>query len=120
MDSLEGEFRKLSPGELGIAVWLFKTNASLHKDDKLGLWQPPEDLKDFYPDGFPQTLFRHKFYLDADLYPEGVADVVGYWAESRIFGGVVLFDRREPDSAPDVDVSVYGQRADREHPLTCG
>lgn len=29
-------------------------------------------------------------------YPNGVADIVGYWAETRVFGGVVLFDRREP------------------------
>ncbi|KAI8228095.1 Aryl-alcohol dehydrogenase [Colletotrichum sp. SAR 10_86] len=35
-------------------------------------------------------------------YPEGIADMVGYWAESRIFGGVVLFDRRSPESASDV------------------
>lgn len=26
-------------------------------------------------------------------YPNGLADVVGYWAEYRIFGGIVLFDR---------------------------
>lgn len=32
--------------------------------------------------------------------------MVGYWAESRIFGGVVLFDRREPGSTAGVDVSL--------------
>lgn len=31
-------------------------------------------------------------------YPDGVADIVGYWAEDRIFGGVVLFGRgNDPD-----------------------
>src|SRR6266566_4761851 len=40
------------------------------------------------------TLFNHPFYLDVDIYPEGIADVVGYWAEDRIMGGVIIFDRR--------------------------
>jgi hypothetical protein len=31
--------------------------------------------------------------MDYDQYPDGLADVAGYWAEDRIFGGVVLFDR---------------------------
>ncbi|KAK4129827.1 hypothetical protein N657DRAFT_630627 [Parathielavia appendiculata] len=30
---------------------------------------------------------------DIDQYPNGVADMVRYWAGARIFGGVVLFDR---------------------------
>lgn len=34
------------------------------------------------------------------------SNVVGYWAEACILGGVVLFDRREPDSAPNVEVSL--------------
>jgi hypothetical protein len=28
-------------------------------------------------------------------YPDGLADVAGYWAEDQIFGGVVLFDRSQ-------------------------
>lgn len=43
----------------------------------------------------PLTLFSHMGYLDEDVYPEGVVEVVGYWAENRILGGVVLFARRE-------------------------
>ncbi|KAF5001165.1 hypothetical protein FGRMN_1189 [Fusarium graminum] len=30
-------------------------------------------------------------------YPRGVADVVGYWAESKIFGGAIVFDRGETE-----------------------
>ncbi|CAP67156.1 uncharacterized protein PODANS_1_21720 [Podospora anserina S mat+] len=41
------------------------------------------------------TLFYHVNYLDYDRYTHGLADVAGYWAEDRIFGGVVLFDRGE-------------------------
>ncbi|KAK0670277.1 hypothetical protein QBC41DRAFT_390009, partial [Cercophora samala] len=40
------------------------------------------------------TVFNSRHYLDHDIYPQGVADVVGYWAEDRILGGVVVFDRR--------------------------
>ena len=37
----------------------------------------------------------HEDYHDLQQYPNGVADVVGYWAEYHLFGGVVLFDRGE-------------------------
>ncbi|KAK4040023.1 hypothetical protein C8A01DRAFT_16072 [Parachaetomium inaequale] len=39
----------------------------------------------------PAELF-HEFYMDWEHYPAGVADLVGYWAEYQLFGGVVLFD----------------------------
>lgn len=32
-------------------------------------------------------------YKDPERLPKGLEDVVAYWAEHRIFGGVVLFDR---------------------------
>lgn len=48
-----------------------------------------------FPKGPAPTLFNHPWYLDHDQYPNGIADIVGYWAESRILGGVILFDRRE-------------------------
>ncbi|KAH6854044.1 hypothetical protein B0I37DRAFT_21119 [Chaetomium sp. MPI-CAGE-AT-0009] len=45
--------------------------------------------------------------------PEGIADCVGYWAEARILGGVMLFDRRDPElvkgAAPDA-VYVHADR----------
>ena len=77
------------------------------KDKDLKTWTAPKsDAVWWYtfPNGLPATLFRHKWYCDYEQYPRGVADGVGYWAEGRIFGGVVLFDRREPVSAPAVDV----------------
>ena len=72
-----------------IAVQLFKRDKSLH------MWTPPKDDTTFSPHGAPPTLFRHEWYGDYDQYPDGVADMVGYWAEARILGGVVLFDRNE-------------------------
>jgi hypothetical protein len=89
-----------------IAVSLFKIGPIRSKNDRLLSWRPDKDLNAFYPDGFPPTFLRHPWYQDYDQYPNGVADGVGYWAEARILGGVVLFDRREPGSAPDVEVSL--------------
>jgi hypothetical protein len=45
-------------------------------------------------EGRPTDLM-HEAYYDLQQYPNGVADVVGYWAECHLFGGVVLFDRGE-------------------------
>jgi hypothetical protein len=43
----------------------------------------------------PGSPFYHPAYKKADQYPYGIADVVGYWAENRILGGVVLLDRSD-------------------------
>jgi hypothetical protein len=80
-----------------IAVQLFKLDTSLHKNNGIASWVPPKDDTDFwalFSKGPSPTLFRHEWYSDYDQYPDGVADMVGYWAEARILGGVVLFDRR--------------------------
>lgn len=63
--------------------------------------------------GFP--ILHHPFYLDVEKYPNERADAVGYWTESRIFGGVVLFDRgpNEKSDFPPVyinpieDISIF-------------
>lgn len=89
-----------------IAVDLYKQDSSRHKDDALGLWRPPERYQLRYPVTFPPSLFQHKWYDNVSQYPEDIADCVGYWAETRILGGVVLFDRRDPDSVPDATVSA--------------
>lgn len=65
------------------------------------------------------TLFNHPYYIDLDIYPEGLADIVGYWAEDRIVGGIVLFDRkadpRDPRDRPD-DESAGGQNPAKTNP----
>ena len=75
-----------------IAAWLFAQDVTgiRHKDDALGQWRPSEQRKGFYPPTFPTTLFCHRWYGDFDQYPTGIANSVGYWAEARILGGVVL------------------------------
>lgn len=54
----------------------------------------------------PPTVFFHGAYTAVDQYPKGVADMVGYWAESRLFGGVVLFDRGENETGVRI-ISCY-------------
>ena len=81
-----------------MAVWLYKQDTNRHKDDALGTWRPSKKYRRFYPATYPTTLFCHPWYRDYDQYPGGIADSVGYWAEGRILGGVVLFDRKNPDS----------------------
>ncbi|KAM6535529.1 hypothetical protein FALCPG4_005085 [Fusarium falciforme] len=92
-----------------IAVMLFNLGTSLHKDDGITEWAPPKANRlywDHNPDGPLPTLFKHPWYVDYDQYPNGVADMAGYWAESRILGGVVVFDRRR--QSPDFDpYAVY-------------
>jgi hypothetical protein len=46
----------------------------------------------------PPTLFWTGAYMDWLQYPNGLADMAGYWAETRVFGGVVLFDRGESEN----------------------
>ncbi|ROV91353.1 hypothetical protein VMCG_09696 [Cytospora schulzeri] len=56
-----------------LAVLLFKLHKSFHRGQVLlGPRSPP-----------------------AQQYPEGVAELPGYWADDRIFGGVILFERGE-------------------------
>lgn len=52
----------------------------------------PHGLQPVYPGPID---FYHPAYTDWDQYPRGISDGVGYWAESELFGGVVVFDRGE-------------------------
>ncbi|KAH7469819.1 hypothetical protein FOMA001_g14300 [Fusarium oxysporum f. sp. matthiolae] len=88
-----------------IAVWLHKLEPHLHQGDigAVTYWEMPlSETMARFPPG--PTLFSHHDYLDDDIYPEGVADMVGYWAEDRILGGVTVFDRRpeNPDEIPNI------------------
>ncbi|KAI0972953.1 hypothetical protein F4678DRAFT_459808 [Xylaria arbuscula] len=90
-----------------IAVQLFKSETSLHEnDDDMVNWKDDDD-EDCVGLGvevtMPPTLFRHLYYCDYEQYPDGIAGGVGYWAENRIFGGVILFDRRAPGSSPNLN-----------------
>ncbi|KAK4233930.1 hypothetical protein C8A03DRAFT_47626 [Achaetomium macrosporum] len=62
------------------------------------------------------TLFSHHGYLEDDICPEGVADMVGYWAEDRILGAVTIFDRlaeeRTPQHPPEFLLPCGTQESD--------
>lgn len=93
-----------------IGADLHKLNADIggHAHDGLNSWVPDKGDELWwmaFPNGAPPTLFQHAWYIDYEQYPAIVSDGVGYWAEARIFGGVVLFDRRDSSSQPDTDVS---------------
>jgi hypothetical protein len=96
-----------------IAATLFELDTSVHKNDGITEWAPPKSdpwYWRWHPGGPLPSLFHHEWYKDYDQYPRGVADMVGYWAEARILGGVVLFDRRNPDAelSPDPDAELDG------------
>ncbi|KAF4416195.1 Hydroxycinnamoyl-Coenzyme A shikimate quinate hydroxycinnamoyltransferase [Fusarium acutatum] len=56
-------------------------------------WErPPDDLCRIPP---KPTMFIATQFTAHDRYPNGVDDMVGYWAENRILGGVALFDRSQ-------------------------
>lgn len=86
------------------AVIVYHLDFRLHQgdiDSVINYLLPLKKPDDFIPPPRP-TLFNHSAYLDHTMYPEGVADMVGYWAESRILGGVVLFDRETELKAPQL------------------
>ncbi|KAF4472493.1 hypothetical protein FALBO_618 [Fusarium albosuccineum] len=80
-----------------VGAELFKLDFRLHDGDIESIlnWMPDTPL---YANTKPRpTLFAHPHYFDYDIYPEGLADVAGYWTEDRILGGVAVFDRRLAD-----------------------
>lgn len=93
-----------------IAVHLFELHQSLHEgeyDDWWASWRQryrdAEGASRFHAVAFPPVPFHHNFYRAFDQYPRGRADMVGYWAESKILGGVALFDRGPSDLEVSVD-----------------
>lgn len=101
-----------------IAVQIHHMRSDLHKDDGiLSFVYVPTDLLPGirYKKEPPITFFEHHGFRDHDQYPQGVADMVGYWAENRILGGVVLYDRGSSGLEViicDAADKVSGKRAD--------
>ncbi|KAK3897179.1 hypothetical protein C8A05DRAFT_20003 [Staphylotrichum tortipilum] len=82
-----------------LAVVLFQRRLRIH--DSVWADRDPmykiDAVKELHPvTGKPYpTPFCHLEYGNVEQYPDGIADVVGYWAENRILGGVVLLDRSD-------------------------
>lgn len=104
-----------------LAVLLFKMDTSLHKYDGVISWIPDEVPVPVHLRTPPPTFFFHPAYRRMDYYPEGLADMVGYWAENRILGGVVLFDRGESKFEVSVQLTLaqYTQHLDTNPSLQC-
>lgn len=79
-------------------------------------WTLPDDYSDpglrFIPP--PPTLLSLGFYQEHQQYPNGIADMVGYWAEDRVLGGVVMFDRRQIWSDKDMHEPNFYMHSHRE------
>ena len=94
---------------------------SLHIGDWIASWVPSKDdmWSEFIPERAWPTLPLHDWYRSHDQYLSGFGDVVGYWAESRIFGGVVLFDRRDPQTCRYADPHSVWFHSDRREVTYC-
>ncbi|CEF84039.1 hypothetical protein FGSG_07840 [Fusarium graminearum PH-1] len=57
-----------------------------------------QDIESRRSHASPLAAFSHPEYQYPEQYPRGITDVAGYWVESKIFGGVVLFDRGETEN----------------------
>lgn len=107
-----------------IGVFLFKQRHRLHDReakepaytiDAVTAWQPSLSGSDWDPTWIrpDATLFMHFCYDAVGQYPEGLADAVGYWAENRVLGGVVIFDRSEvwdDEDRPEPNVYFHSDR----------
>ncbi|KAK4657128.1 hypothetical protein QC762_210210 [Podospora pseudocomata] len=96
-----------------IGVLLFDVGIEVHQGtgdrsiEAITHWKQDPD------DETPPTTFHHPYYLHGDIYPLGVSNLVGYWAEDRILGGVVTFDRKaeEQNLAQPPNVYIVPSRA---------
>src|SRR5690349_9609305 len=93
----------------GIGTVLFQLDFRLHRGDVESVvkWneKPPGATRADIP---PRPiLFSHHGYMAHDVYPDGLADMVGYWAEDRILGGVTVFDRQAEEQSPESPPNVY-------------
>lgn len=97
-----------------IAIEIALLDENFHKTDAWLSWIPPKSDELFWrwePERPPPTWFYISWYSHYKQYPCAENDMIGYWAENYIIGGVLLFDRRNPESPPqnnlagNIDVS---------------
>ncbi|KAJ3494589.1 hypothetical protein NLG97_g3981 [Lecanicillium saksenae] len=92
---------------LGRDLEITLLDENFHKEDGMNAFIPPESDTEFWgslPKGPPPTWLYLQWYQNFEQYPQGYNDVVGYWAENYIIGGVLLFDRREESSTQDFEM----------------
>ncbi|KAH7236976.1 uncharacterized protein BKA55DRAFT_597482 [Fusarium redolens] len=75
-----------------IAVYLYQQDDSPRDASKWDGYRHP-------------TAFCHSLYIEVERYLNGDADTVGYWAEAKVFGGVLVFDRGASETEGDGQAS---------------
>lgn len=81
------DFAAASVNALGAMIF-----ASFHPEVD---FRPQRGFADFYGTNHFYVDFYHTGYQRFEKFPFGLLNVVGYWAETQIFGGVLLFNRGE-------------------------
>ncbi|KAF4950294.1 hypothetical protein FGADI_8277 [Fusarium gaditjirri] len=108
-----------------IGAYLFDLDDGAHKHQEYGDWRQSVleekehgiDSRRYYDP--PPSAFCHRAYRHPEQYPNGLADVAGYWAESKILGGVVVFDRGETEQEEQFDDLIKFLTTPLEEGLTC-
>lgn len=87
--SIDKLAEKVHVGDIREAIEYVQPGHVVHIDDQI-----------IQMDSIPALdhLFFTFSYMNSKEYPFGISDMAGYWAEDRIFGGVVLFDRGESET----------------------
>ncbi|KAF4468892.1 hypothetical protein FALBO_4208 [Fusarium albosuccineum] len=89
-----------------IAAYLFDLDEGAHKHKLYHDWLQEQlmtsvlrNKQGTHVSGYylPPAAFFHPNYVYPEQYPRGLADVAGYWAEGKIFGGVIVFERGETE-----------------------
>lgn len=97
--SRENHLRLLETAAASVHALAGMTYMSNHEDMDVKPPEPPGGhFRQFHTtDGF-YVNFYHTDYKRFERFPFGLLNVVGYWAEAELFGGVVLFERGEGGS----------------------
>ncbi|KAM0270845.1 hypothetical protein ACHAQH_009309 [Verticillium albo-atrum] len=81
-----------------IAVYLYNLTGRNHHHAEHDKWRErPVDPEDPYSVYRPPIAFTHGPYEASEQHPHGLADVAAFWAEAKIFGGIIVFDRGETE-----------------------
>ncbi len=92
--------------------------ASYHRDTDIHPQEPREDhVNPFHGTDEFYVNFYHTDYLGYEDYPFGLLNVVGYWAEAELFGGVILFERKESGSEVELIPLTVGESNADEHQI---
>ena len=111
--SNEHSLRLLQITAASLNAFAGKIYGSRHPDMEVFPIEPAENSLAVYlnTDDF-YVKFYHTHYRLFQKYPFGLLNVVGYWAEAEIFGGVLLFEREEDSGVRSISMmsQTYADR----------